>query len=74
MTLNQILDGHSVRVMEIRGGKSVNDRLRALGIRPGATLTKVSGLTRFGPTVVQCGQTQTALGNGVSSKVIVEEN
>jgi len=64
--LAEILDGRSVRVLEIQGGKNVRDRLRLLGIRPGVTVIKVSGLARFGPTVVRCGQTQTALGNGIS--------
>ncbi len=72
--LNAVRDGKSVKVIEIHGGKGIHDRLQCLGIRPGVTLTKVSGLARFGPTVVQCGQTQTALGNGISSKVIVEED
>jgi len=71
--LNEVPDGRSVTVVEIRGGKAIHTRLQSMGIRAGVTLTKTSGLARFGPTVVQCGSTQTALGNGISSQIFVED-
>jgi len=72
LTLSEVSDGDTVRVVAIHGGKHVQDRLRSLGIRPGVAVKKVSGLAKFGPTVVRCGRTQTALGNGISRKILVE--
>ena len=59
-------------VVEFFGGRGVYDRLRALGIRHGVKITKVSGAFTRGPVVLQVGGTQAALGFGISYKVIVE--
>lgn len=71
--LNEVSDGRPVTVVEIRGGKAIHTRLQSLGIRVGVRMTKVSGLARFGPTIVRCGTTQTALGNGISRQIFVED-
>jgi len=71
--LTEVAVGQTVSVVEILGGHGIHHRLSALGIRPGAMLTKVSGsFGGFGPTVVRCGETQTALGAGVCRRVVVE--
>ena len=59
-------------VVELLGGRGIQNRLRALGIRPGAKLTKISTTFMRGPVVVRVGNTQAALGFGMSHKVIVE--
>jgi len=70
--LTEVPNGEMVLVKSVAGGEGVHDRLRALGIRPGVRITKVSGLFGRGPTVVRQGQTQTALGHGISVKILVE--
>jgi len=70
--LSKLAAGATGTVVAIRGGRQVHDRLRALGIRPGVPITKVSGNAAFGPVVVKHGQAQTALGRGVCGKVLVE--
>lgn len=65
--------GTTAKVVEILGGHSVTARLHSIGIRSGVTVRKVSGFANHGPAVLQVGGTQTALGYGVCSKIIVEE-
>ena len=64
--------GQTGIVSRIYGGWGVQRRLQALGIRPGATVTKVSAAFRPGAVVVVAGGGQTALGYGVARKVVVE--
>jgi ferrous iron transport protein A len=64
--------GLALPVVEIHGGRAVSDRLRALGIRPGVKLTKISGPLGHGPLIFRHGRAQTALGYGIAQKVIVE--
>jgi ferrous iron transport protein A len=59
-------------VKQISGGKNAQNRLKVLGIRPGAKIKKISSGFARGPIVVKVGSTQTALGFGVASKVFVE--
>ena len=72
MTLSDMTTGATGTVVEITGGSSVTGRLRALGIRPGVTVTKVSTHFASGPVVVQIGGTQAAVGFRISHKIIVE--
>ena len=72
LPLTDVLTGETVLVVEIRGGHGAQNRLRALGIRPGVKVSKVSGQAARGPVVVQSGSAQTALGWGLCRKIIVE--
>ena len=72
ISLTNMKAGKTGTVVEFLGGGGVHRRLSALGIRPGAKVTKVSSAFARGPVVVQVGRTQTALGFGISSKIIVE--
>lgn len=72
ISLADLRAGESGRVLRVSGGWGVQRRLQALGIRPGATVTKVSGAFRPGAIVVSAGGGQAALGYGVARKVIVE--
>ena len=70
--LTAVPEGHTVKVVAVEGGRTVHDRLHALGIRPGALITKVSNSFASGPIVVRHGHTQTALGRGICQKILVE--
>jgi ferrous iron transport protein A len=72
VSLNQVPTGRTVSVVAIHGGEGVHARLSALGIRPGTSITKVSGSFGRGPVVVRHGRNQTALGSGICEKIIVE--
>lgn len=70
--LTDVESGETATVVEILGGMGMQNRLRALGIRNGVKVTKVSGAFARGPVILRIGGTQTALGFGISYRVIVE--
>lgn len=72
ISLADMKAGETGMVTEFLGGMGMHYRLRMLGVRPGVRLTKVSASFARGPVVVRVGGTQTALGFGMSHKVIVE--
>ncbi len=72
ISLVELPTGIEAIVKHVRGGIHVKNRLKVLGVRAGAKIKKVSGGFARGPVVITIGPSQTALGYGVSSKVIVE--
>ena len=64
--------GETGTTVEFLGGRGVHNRLCALGIRPGKKITRVNAAFGRGPVIVRVGNTQIALGFGMSYKVIVE--
>lgn len=72
IALTEVAAGSTVAVAEILGGHGIHHRLRALGIRPGSAVKKISDSLAGGPIVVQCGASQTALGRGICEKILVE--
>lgn len=72
ISLADLKPGQRARVVEVYGGRGVRSRLKSLGIRPGAVITKVSAAFRSGAVVVQVGGSQTAVGYGVAHKIILE--
>jgi Fe2+ transport system protein FeoA len=72
MTLADVAAGDTAVIVGVEGGKALTDRLKALGIRRGTKLTKVSNSFARGPVVVRHGQAQTALGSGICAKILVE--
>ena len=72
MSLTDMKTRETGKVAEILGGMEVRNRLRALGVRPGVSLAKISAVYMRGPAVIQVGGTQISLGFGISYKIIVE--
>ncbi|MBN2514415.1 MAG: ferrous iron transport protein A [Deltaproteobacteria bacterium] len=58
-------------VLRIHGGRGLVNRLGALGIIPGAKITKISSMSSRGPTTVLVNRTHVALGFGMASKIII---
>ncbi len=58
-------------VVNIVGGIGARRKLENLGVRVGSTIVK-KGSTQ-GPVVINCGNTQIAIGRGLASKIIVKE-
>jgi len=72
MALSRMQTGQSGRVIEIRGGYGMVNRLSALGVRAGKKLTKTSSGFARGPVTVRVDKTQIAIGFGIASRIIVE--
>ena len=72
VTLRQMNEGEDGVVAEFLSGRGMRERLSALGIRPGVKIKKVGTASKHGPVVIQAGRSQTAIGCGMSHKIIVE--
>jgi len=70
--LTEVDVGNTVTVVDLRGGKGLNERLQALGIRCGTQITKISDSFAHGPIVLRHGDARTALGRGICHKILVE--
>lgn len=72
VSLTNIKTGSKVRVVRIRGGLGIRQRLSCLGIHPGDIIVlQKSGFMR-GPVLVNIHGNQVALGRGVAAKILVE--
>ena len=60
------------KIVEFVGGWGLRDRLCSMGIRPGVKVIRINSSLGRGPVVIKTGGAQTALGHGMSYKVIVE--
>jgi len=72
VNLANVTPGSKVRVIEIRGGLGIRQRLSCLGIHPGdLMIVQASGIMRV-PVLVNIHDNKVALGRGVASKILVE--
>lgn len=70
LTLDTLPPGEPVRVVGLLGGRELQRRLLALGLRLGSVVTVVQHRGRG--LVVSQGETRIALGGGVAEKIRVE--
>jgi ferrous iron transport protein A len=72
LSLAQMGAGQTGTIIVILGGRGLNRRLEALGIRPGKKVTKVSGMLFRGPVTLRTDHTHVAVGFGMANKIMVE--
>jgi ferrous iron transport protein A len=72
ISICQLRQGQSGRVLEILGGHGIAERLNSMGIRPDKSITKVSSAFLKGPITVSVDRCQIAIGYGMAQKVMVE--
>lgn len=72
VTLSEMGSGQTGRVAEVQGGRGMQTRLNAMGVRPGVPITKVSGQFLRGPIIARIGSTRIAIGFGMARRIIVE--
>ena len=72
MDLTQLQEGRSGRVVEINGGRGLQQRLDSLGIRVGKSVTKVSSQLMRGPVTIRIDGFQVAVGFGMAKKILVK--
>lgn len=73
VSLTDIKSGSKVKVVRIKGGLRVRQRLSCLGIHPEDTMVLQSSGFMRGPVLVNIHGNQVALGRGIASKILVEE-
>lgn len=74
VSLQDMRAGGRGKVVAVLGGHGLAERLSAMGIRPGQTITKLSAMFLRGPVTVKAGRTQIALGHGMAKKIMVKED
>lgn len=72
-TLDQIYENSIAKVIDIRGGQGIRQRLSQMGIHPGDMITILRYGALRGPILIEIHGSQVALGRGIASKIIVEE-
>ncbi|MDD4363143.1 MAG: FeoA family protein [Atribacterota bacterium] len=72
VNLADVKSGSKVKVVRIKGGLGIRQRLSCLGIHPGdIMLLQKSGFMQ-GPVLVNIHGNQVALGMGIAAKILVE--
>lgn len=71
-TLNELKPGEGGRIIQIRGGRGMANRLAALDIRPGTKITKISAGFMQGPVTIEVDRVQVAVGFGMAAKILVD--
>jgi len=72
LALSAMKNTQSGIVVSINGGGGMCKRLEALGIRIGSRIKKKSAFIGFGPVIVSVGNTEIAIGHGMTSRIFVE--
>ncbi len=69
VTAAEMVDGQRGVVVRVDGGQKMQNRLEALGIRPGRKIRKVSSAFMKGPTVIEVDGCSIAVGFGMASRI-----
>jgi ferrous iron transport protein A len=72
VTAAQMAAGQSGVVVRVDGGHMLLSRLEALGIRPGKRIRKVSSGFMRGPSVVEVGGCDIAIGFGMANRIFAK--
>ena len=71
ISLFQLKNNKQAKVVDVVGGFGLRQRLEGLGIKVGSRILKISDVS--GPVVIKVKGAQLAIGRGMASKIIVEE-
>lgn len=72
VSLEKMKAGQKGKVVEISGGKALENRLMGMGIYSGKHITKLSHFVLRGPVMIKVGRSVIALGHGMAKKITVE--
>ncbi|KPJ51102.1 hypothetical protein AMJ40_00935 [candidate division TA06 bacterium DG_26] len=72
LALSDLSSGQSGVVVDVVGGFGMRRRVEAMGIRPGKSVTKVSGMFMRGPVVVRVDNMEVAIGWGMARRIMVK--
>ncbi|OGS44913.1 MAG: hypothetical protein A2539_04355 [Elusimicrobia bacterium RIFOXYD2_FULL_34_15] len=72
ISLPNLAENKTAKVIKIEGGHGIQKKLETLGIRNDVKIKKMSSSAYSGPIIVNVGQTKIAIGKGIANKIIVE--
>jgi ferrous iron transport protein A len=73
ISLIQLKANRRGKVVEVLGGANLRHKLMHRGIFNGKEIVKLSHIGLRGPVVIKAGRSILALGHGVASKVMLEQ-
>ncbi len=71
MRLVDVKEGEKVKILHIRGGCGLKNRLASIGIYPGAEVKVIKSPP--GPLIVETAGSRFALGRGMAARIEVEK-
>ncbi len=71
-TLDMFGAGEKAKVIEVKGGWGLRQKLSEMGILPGQIVTVSNSSLWRGPILVQIHSNEVALGRGVARKILAE--
>jgi ferrous iron transport protein A len=74
MTLDQIDKGCEAEIKDLNGGHESTRKLLSMGLYPGERVRVVRNSSLGGPILVEVCGNQVAIGRGIASKVVVEDD
>ncbi|MFH1397900.1 MAG: FeoA family protein [Candidatus Omnitrophota bacterium] len=72
ISLAQVKTERKGRVVEILGGKNLQNKLMNMGLHEGKEVTKLSHIGLRGPVVIKIGRSILALGHTIAVKIMIE--
>ncbi|HEX3030609.1 MAG TPA: FeoA family protein [Clostridia bacterium] len=72
MNAAQMKNGESAEVVKIHHNNKIISKLEAMGVIPGAVITKKSAILAGGPVIIEKGLMQFAIGHNIAQKIIVK--
>jgi Fe2+ transport system protein FeoA len=72
MTLAELQDGGSAKIVRIQAGPALTRRIQSMGIREGKTITKVGSQIFKGPVAIRVERQEIALSLDLARKILVE--
>jgi ferrous iron transport protein A len=73
MTLDMIDMGREVEIRDLNGGHESTRKLLSMGLYPGERVMVVRNSSLGGPILVEVCGNRVAIGRGIASKVVVED-
>ena len=73
MPLTHLTKGKTARIVEIRGGHGLRNKLQIMGLNEGKRVKIISKQPLTGPITISIYNCQLTIGRGMAHKIIVEE-
>ena len=70
--LSELSANEEAEIAEIRGGRGIQARLRALGLAEGQRVKRLARVGWGGPVVVLVNRAQVAIGRGMARRILVK--
>lgn len=72
MTLLELDKGEKARIVNLKDGRKLSNKLNAMGVRPGKEIKKITDTFIGGPITIKVDNSNIAIGRGMAGKIKVE--